>query len=442
MSQAPLRNLLGTFARNAAMDARALAHPSSDVYRFAMLKFVRRNFLGLGTVALVLAAGCGSSTTAKPDAAPKDGAQDQAVDQAVDHAVDHASGDAADAGADVAVDAGDVGDAAAPTVVATLGAVPASLALAAGTLYVTVAESTTGHDGKLQSVTAAATDATADAGVTTLASGLSQPRAVAVTGGNVYWADTSTTFPNPYDVLSVPLAGGPATVVVPSGVTTTRLAIAGTILYTLTSNGEAISAVPLVGADGGAPGDAGSDAGTDAGTGAGVVYPGTPPNGISSLDSDGTSVFFFTNGTTNLDLFSVPVSGGTATDLAKNATSASVAFDFLVDDATTLYWSDSGSGSVFSLPKIGGTKTMLATFTSGSSPVQLVLDGPNVYALSATQLTRFPKTGGTPVVLASVSGAGADRYLASLGNAVALAVDDVNVYWLYEGHGQILKLSK
>jgi len=25
---------------------------------------------------------------------------------------------------------------------------------------------------------------------------------------------------------------------------------------------------------------------------------------------------------------------------------------------------------------------------------------------------------------------------------VALAVDDVNVYWLYEGHGQILKIAK
>jgi hypothetical protein len=373
----------------------------------------------------VLATGCGSSSKAKPDAAPVDGPQ-------TDQAVDHAPGDAADGG----TDSGDGG--AAPTVVATFGSVPASLALAGGTLYVTVSETTAGHDGKLQSVSAAAAGATADAGVTTLASGLTQPRTVAVSGDRVYWADTSTTFPAPNEVLSVPLAGGPPTTVVPSDVTTTRLAIAGTTLYALTSDQEVITAVSLVNADAGAPGDAGSDTGTAAGT----VYPGTPPHAIETPDSDGTSVFFFTNGTTNLDLFSIPVGGGTPTDLAQNATSGSVAFDFLVDDATTLYWSDSGSGSVFSLPKAGGTKTTLATFTSGSSPVQLALDGNNIYALSLTQLARFPKTGGTPVVLASVSGAGADRYIASLGNAVALAVDDVNVYWLYEGHGQILKIAK
>jgi hypothetical protein len=398
-----------------------------------MLKSIVRNYLlGLGVAALVLAAGCGgSSTKAKPDGAAVDGAQ-------TDQAVEHGPGNVADGGADSLDGAAANGDAAAPTVVATFPSVPASLALAGGTLYATVAETPAGHDGKVQSASAAATDANADAGITTLASGLTQPRAVAISGDRVYWADTSTTFPDPYEVLSVPLAGGSPTTVVPDGLTTTRLAIAGTTLYTLTSHDEVITAVPLVSADAGAP----SDAGSDAGTGTGVVYPGMPPHGVEGPDSDGTSVFFFTNGTTNLDLFSIPVGGGTVTDLAQNATSGSVAFDFLVDDATTLYWSDSGSGSVFSLPKAGGTKTTLATFTTGSSPVQLALDGNNIYALSLTQLARFPKTGGTPVVLASVSGAGADRYITSLGNAVALAVDDVNVYWLYEGHGQILKVAK
>jgi len=45
------------------------------------------------------------------------------------------------------------------------------------------------------------------------------------------------------------------------------------------------------------------------------------------------------------------------------------------------------------------------------------------------------------VVLASTqSTASGDAYFDD--NAVALAVDDTYVYWLWEGHGQILKLAK
>ena len=33
-------------------------------------------------------------------------------------------------------------------------------------------------------------------------------------------------------------------------------------------------------------------------------------------------------------------------------------------------------------------------------------------------------------------------FVASLGNAASLAVDDTFVYWLYEGHGQIVKIAK
>ncbi|HEX3697632.1 MAG TPA: hypothetical protein VH374_19830 [Polyangia bacterium] len=327
-------------------------------------------------------------------------------------------------------DATDTADAGAPTptVIAQLNAVPASLALGGDSLYVTVAETAAGGDGMVVRVAKTATDATPDGGVTTLASGLKQPRTIAVAGDKVLWADTESAAPAASDVMTVPTAGGTATELISGATTMTQFAIADSVLYTLTGDIEVISAVALDAADGG---------------GAQPVYPGNPPHAAVNPATDGTSVFFFTNGVTNLDLFQIPVAGGTPVDISMNATGGSVDFDYLVSDATTIFWSDAGTGTVFSLAKTAGaTRAPLGTFDTGSAPVQLALDGDNIYLLSAKQLMRLPKVGGTATVLASVAGTGGDTYVASLGNAVSLAVDDTFVYWLYEGHGQVLKIAK
>ncbi len=229
--------------------------------------------------------------------------------------------------------------------------------------------------------------------------------------------------------MTVPLAGGTPAEVFSNVTTYTRLVIVGDALYTVSGNLEAISSLLLTG---------------DAGAGT-TVFGGNPPDAVYAPDSDGTAIYFLSNGATNQDLYTVPIGGtGTATALAHNVASGSVATNYLVDDTTTLYWSDSGSGGVYSLAKTGGTPKMLATFNNGSGAVQIALDGTNIYALLNASLVRFPKAGGaTPVVLASVSGGGNNSYLASsLGNANALVVDDTFVYWLYIGHQQILKLAK
>ena len=379
----------------------------------------------LALAASLTGAACGSSSHSGSDAS-----RDVSADRSADRRDGAASTDAVDAAADVVTsDSSDANaDAGAPIVVATFVNVPASLALAGDTLYVTVAETAAGADGKVVSVAKTATDATSDGGVTTLVPDLNQPRAIAVAGTQVLWADKETAFPGNTDIMTVATAGGAPTEIASAVTTMTRLSIAGSTLYTLTSDSEAISTVSLTATDGGAPTP---------------VYPGHPPDATVNPDTDGTSVFFFTNGTTNLDLFEVPVVGGTVTDLAMNATSGSVDFDFLVDDASSIYWSDSGTGTVFSLARTAGaTPVPLATFQAGSDPVQIVPDGTNLYLLSSQKLMRLPKAGGTPVVLASVSGSGSDTFVASLGNAIALAVDDTYVYWLYEGHGQILKIAK
>jgi hypothetical protein len=377
---------------------------------------LKRNDVWLAAVLAVASVACSSSKPKPVDGGTGGAGGGGPTDGAADHAA--TDGGATDAGA--------------PTVVATLSGVPASLAADGTRLYATVVQTSAGHDGRVQSVAKTATDATPDAGtVTTLASGLTQPLAIAVNGATVLWADTDVAFPGLPNLLAVPAAGGTTSELISGLYTMTRLAISGSVLYGITSDLEVISAFPL--------------SGTDAGAGQ-TVYPGNPPNGVEGPDSDGTYVFFLTPGATNQDLYRTVVGGTGLTDLVENASSGSVDGDYILDDSTSVYWSDSGTGSVFSVSKTaaaGATAKTLATVASGSAPVQLALDGDNIYMLSSAQLLRIPKAGGaTPVVLASVSGAGADKYLVAPANAVALAVDDSFVYWLHEGHGQILKIAK
>ncbi|HEX3903978.1 MAG TPA: hypothetical protein VH853_14145 [Polyangia bacterium] len=361
----------------------------------------------VGMLGLILAGGLAACSSSKSPSGKTDGGQTD-------------SGTATDARNDAGGPA--------PTVVATLDGVPESLALDGTVLYATLLESGAGHDGMIVSVPKTASAATADAGtVTTLASGLLEPRAIAVHGGQVLWADTEAAFPGNPNVMTVPIAGGTPKELFGAVYTYVRLVIVGDTLYTVTNDLEAVSSFPLAG---------------DAGAGT-TIYPGTPPDAVYALDSDGTAVYFLLPGATNSDLLSVPIGGtGTATVLAHNVGSGSTAGNYTLDDSSTLYWSDSGTGNVYSVAKTGGTPKILATFNNGSGAVEIALDGTNVYALANTQLVRFPKAGGvTPVVLASVSGG--DSYLTSApGNTNALVVDDAFVYWLYRGHDEILKIAK
>ncbi|HEY6476043.1 MAG TPA: hypothetical protein VI456_05635, partial [Polyangia bacterium] len=370
--------------------------------------------LGVGMLGLTLVGGLAACSSSKSPAANDGGKTD---------------GGKTD-GATSTTDAGNDAGGPAPTVVATFDGTPESLALDGNVLYATILESGAGHNGMIVSVPKTASAATVDAGgVTTLASGLIQPRAIAVHGGQVLWADTGTVFPDNPNVMTVPVAGGTPKELFANVFTYTRLVIVGDTLYTITNDLEVISSFPLVG---------------DAGAGA-TIYPGTPPDAVYALDSDGTAVYFLLPGATNSDLLSVPIGGtGAATTLAHNVGSGSIATNYMLDDTSTLYWSDSGTGNVYAVAKTGGTPKILATFNNGSGAVEIALDGTNVYALANTQLVRFPKAGGvTPVVLASAPGGGSGQYLlATPGNTNALVVDDASVYWLYRGHAEILKIAK
>jgi hypothetical protein len=375
---------------------------------------------------LVLAA-C-SSTSSKAVMDGEAGSGGDAGDSTGGSAGRHAGGgDAGDdangeaglggSGKDEGGSAGEAGGSDLPIVVTAVSASPASLDLAAGVLYFAVNDGVSG-EGKVQSVSVSG------GALTTLASDLPKPRNVVANGGNVYWADSETVFPDYADVMSVPVAGGTPYEVARCD-TNARLVIEGTTLYCLTNDLTTLSSFPLTGS---------------AAVGAPVAS--TTHGAIQAYDSDGVSAFWFAAGTTGFDLFQIPLAGGSAADLAMDVTSGSTAFDYIAHDTASIFWSDSGTGGVYSLQKAGGTPKLLATYATGSGPVQLSLDGNDIYALSADTLSKLPKTGGAPVVLASVSGTGSDRYITDTVNASALVVDDRFVYWTYQGHNQILKIGK
>jgi hypothetical protein len=370
---------------------------------------------------LVLGACSGSSSKAVMGQDAGAGGEAGSADGAAGHA-DGGAPNGGEAGGSAAGEpaggsAGEAGETGGPIVVATISAAPAALDLTGGVLYFTVKDGVPG-EGKVQSVSVNGGT------VSTLASALPNPRNIAVNDGNVYWADTETVFPDAGDVMAVPVAGGTPHEVATCE-TNARLVINGSTLYCLTNDLTKLSAFPLTGA-----------------AGVGTPVAASSHGAVEAYDSDGSSVFWFAAAAVDFDLYRTPVLNPSDTDLAMAATSGSAAFDYLTHDTSALYWSDSGTGGVYSLPKAGGTPLLLASYETASAPVQLLLDGNTIYALRSNTLTKFPKTGGTPTVLASVSGTGTDRYVADTVNASALAVDDQFVYWTYQGHDQILKIAK
>jgi hypothetical protein len=200
---------------------------------------------------------------------------------------------------------GGVNQGSVPAVVATLDAVPVSLALAGDRLYVTLFP-THGGDGKVESIAKTATDASADAGtaVTTLASGLPGPGAIAVNGSQVLWIDN-------YQVISVLVTGGPTSTlfnnadIASAVLANVRLPIVNSVFYSTSDNGQTIRAYPLGAADGGI----GISTTAFTRSGEGLTY---------AVDSDGTSLFFLNangNGSdTPYDLTESPVARSTHFD--------------------------------------------------------------------------------------------------------------------------------
>lgn len=171
-------------------------------------------------------------------------------------------------------------------------------------------------------------------------------------------------------------------------------------------------------------------------SGQGVTIEATPNSGytFSSWVGTGTGSYTGTNNPAGVTM------NGPITETA-NFTEASGVITLatglsnpnsIVVDATSVYWTDYGSGTVKKVSTNGGSVT---TLVSGLySPSGIALDNNYVYfgeyvGNDASNIKKVPKTGGTVTTLAS-----------GVSSVSGIAVDGANVYWTDYYGGKIQKV--
>jgi hypothetical protein len=233
-----------------------------------------------------------------------------------------------------------------------------------------------------------------------------QPNAIAVVGCDLYVAGLSGR------IVKMAISGGAvSSLVAPAGSGVyfqNAFAIAGDeIFFSESGGGEGppgpIASAPLTG-------------------GKATVL--ATSNGYASVNADSSHVYWADQDKGQIE--SLPVRGGTPTILASGLAGPGG----LALEDETLYFMDT-SGDLLSLPASGGDVTTLYkgpglppdTATEYWAPA-IAVDADSVYfsectglmGVSSSSLYRLPRSGGTPILLASSC-------------AVGIAVDSTDVYW-------------
>ena len=122
---------------------------------------------------------------------------------------------------------------------------------------------------------------------------------------------------------------------------------------------------------------------------------------------------------------SVPLAGGTPGTLASGGTNPLA----IAIDSSSVYWTDDGNGTVMKTGLTGGTATTLSS--GGTNPAGLAIDLTSVYWTD----------NGKNTVMKAPLGGGSASTLASAQGPLLMAVDSASVYWADNTSGNLLKVA-
>ena len=212
---------------------------------------------------------------------------------------------------------------------------------------------------------------------TTLASGQTYPKAIAVDSSNVYWANYSQsppdggTLPVPGNgsVMKVGLGGSGLTTLASGQDGPNAIAIDATNVYWNGYSADIGGSLMKIALGGGAP--------TTFAVGLSRFV---PPIAVDAND------LYWSSGTAS-GVMKIALGGGAAVGLCSGYWGPNDSYGVAIDD-TNAYWVDQG-GDVMKVPLVGGTPVILALQRASSAA--LAVDATSVYFRATTGIVKVPK---------------------------------------------------
>jgi len=154
-------------------------------------------------------------------------------------------------------------------------------------------------------------------------------------------------------------------------------------------------------------------------------------NFVTDIAVDDTYVYFIDSDNDADSIKRVPKSGGTVETIHTRGTSVGDVLGDLAADSSGVYWTE----TIGRLKRIPNGELAIEDLASEGG-YEIILDADNIYLIQANAIKMVPKTGGTPVTLATIDGT-------TIGDIpTGIAVDNTNVYWLEPTPRQVKKIQK